>query len=145
MWKRHNTKKDVIDLLDAVGKYERATAYAFCLLQSETADNAEIRLGSDDAVAVWMDGKRVHHNPNDRPLILDQDVLEAYLKAGTNRCLVKVTQGVGNWAFSISIRALPVNRAVISGVVTDFAGKPVPDADVQMEQEDSQQESFFHQ
>ena len=33
-WRRFTTKRNIINLLDAVGNHENATAYAFCLLQS---------------------------------------------------------------------------------------------------------------
>ena len=49
-WKRHESKENVVDLLEAVGTYEHATAYAFCILQSEVAGEAEIHLGNDDGL-----------------------------------------------------------------------------------------------
>jgi len=33
-WKRYTAKGNIIDLIDAIGPYEYATAYAFCILQS---------------------------------------------------------------------------------------------------------------
>jgi len=131
-WKRYQSNVDIINLLDAVGNHEHATAYAFCVLQSETAGNAEISLGSDDGVVVWMDGKRVHHNPVNRPVTLDQDTFEVGLKAGANRCLVKVSNGVDGWGFAM--RALPPNRAVLSGIVANERGNPIPNASVRLEQ-----------
>ncbi|MCB0314243.1 MAG: hypothetical protein KDH84_13435, partial [Calditrichaeota bacterium] len=65
-------------------------------------------LGSDDGAAVWINGKRVHYNPADRSLFLDQDRFEADISAGSNRCLVKITQGLGQWRFAL--RAFPASR-----------------------------------
>ncbi len=135
-WKRYMSKGNIIDLLDAVGSYENATAYAFCLLQSETTGDARVHLGSDDGVAVWINGKQAHHNPVDRSLTLDEDSFEVNLKAGVNRCLIKVSQGVGLWG--IAMKVLPPNRAVISGILTDETGKPILDASVRLEKDDSE-------
>ena len=37
VWKWYKSEGDVINLLDAVGRYENATAYAFCALRSDAA------------------------------------------------------------------------------------------------------------
>ena len=133
-WKQYDSKADIIDLLDAVGDYENATAYAFCILQSEVAGDAQIYLGSDDGIAVWINGVQVHLFPGDRELSPDEDVFEADLKAGTNRCLVKVSNVLRNWGFTM--RALPPNRAIISGTITDGEGEPIAYAEVCLEQDE---------
>jgi len=132
-WKRYKSKVAIIDLLEAVGNYENATAYAFCEMLCEAEGDAEIYIGSDDGVAVWINGGQVHINPVNRPLTLDSDVFEVNLKAGVNRCLVKVSNGIGKWGFAV--RVLPPNRAVISGIITDPAGQPIPQAYVHLEQD----------
>ena len=143
-WKRYESEKDVVDLLDAVGVHEYATAYAFCVLQmreaiprigSEVAGDTEIRLGSDDGVAVWINGERVHLFPGERSLSRDQDVFEVNLKAGANRCLVKVFQRTQDWGFAMRVLVLPPSRAVISGTIADEKGNPITDADVRLEQD----------
>jgi serine phosphatase RsbU (regulator of sigma subunit) len=111
-WKHHQINGRVVDLLNVVGSYQYATAYAFCTLKSDFEGKNQILLGSDDGVAVWINGKRTHYKPAARPLLLDHDVFEADLKEGTNRCLVKVSQGIGNWGFAL--RALPHDRPLLS-------------------------------
>ena len=110
-WKRHQTNRSIVDLLIVVGNYDYATAYAFCNLKSNVEGKNQILLGSDDGVAVWINGKRAHYNDVARPLFLDHDVFEADLEEGTNRCLVKVSQGIGNWGFAM--RALLHNQPVL--------------------------------
>ena len=136
-WKRYKSKSDIINLVDAVGYHENATAYAFCVLQSEVADDIQIHLGSDDGVAVWINGERVHYNPIDRELLLDSDIFEVPIKAGANRCLVKVSQGFGEWEFAMRLAMLPPNRAVLSGTITDEAGQPISNAAVRLEDDAS--------
>ena len=122
-WILYKSEEDVVNLVDAVGSHEHATAYAFCVLHNETAGDAQIYLGSDDGVAVWINGEQAHHNPVARELVLDQDVFEVNLKAGANRCLIKVSNGVEAWGFAM--RVLPPDRAVISGTITDEEGEPI--------------------
>jgi serine phosphatase RsbU (regulator of sigma subunit) len=109
-WKRHQTNRSIVDLLNVVGNYHNATVYAYCTLKSNVEGKGQILLGSDDGVAVWINGKRAHYNPAARPLFLDHDVFEVELKEGTNRCLVKVSQGIGTWSFAM--RAFPHNQPV---------------------------------
>jgi len=110
-WKLHQTNRHIVDLLNVVGDYDYATAYAFCILKRNVVGKNQILLGSDDGVAVWINGKRDHYNPVSRSLFLDHDVFEADLKEGTNRCLVKVSQEIGNWSFAM--RTFPRNKPVL--------------------------------
>ena len=135
IWKRYTAKGNIIDLTDAVGNHENATAYAFCSLQSKTSGDAQIRLGFNDGVAVWINGQQVHLNP-DRSPSLDSDVFEVDLKAGANRCLVKVSNETSSWIFSM--RVLSTKRAVISGIITDENGNPIRNADVHLEQDEEE-------
>jgi len=132
-WKRYQSKTDIVSLLHAIGNHDHATAYLFCLLQSETSRDAVIFLGSDDGVSVSINGKKVHHHPAFRAVNYNQDVLSVRLKAGANRCLVKVFNGVENWAFVM--RAIPANQvAVVSGTVTTETETPIAGADVLLQQ-----------
>jgi len=110
-WRRHKTNRSILDLLNVIGNYQNTVAYAFCNIKSEVEAKTQILLGSDDGVAVWINGGRTHYNLTARPLFLDHDVFDADLKEGTNRCLVKISQGAGNWGFAM--RALPRNQPVI--------------------------------
>lgn len=79
-WKRYKSQTDVINLIDAIGKYDDAVAYAACNLvmvmgsvgakHSLNASNAspssplEMLLGADDGIKVWLNGKLIHTNPS---------------------------------------------------------------------------------
>ena len=134
-WQRYQTKGDIISLLDFVGEYKSTTAYAFCVLQSEAAGDAQIYLGSGCGVTVWINDKQVHSHPVGGYSILDKDVFEAHLKAGANRCLIKLSQGFTSLEFAVRMTTLHPNRSVISGTITDEKGKPIPNADVRLEQQ----------
>jgi len=137
-WKRYNSSSDIIDFLDAIGDYKNATAYAFCVLKSEVEGDAEIRLGSEFGFAAWINGKQVHSDYWGSRLIRDMFVFETHLKAGTNRCLIKVSHKSGNWRFRVRMTMLHPNRSVISGVVTDEKGKSIYKTDVRLKQDDSE-------
>lgn len=51
-WKRYASQTDVINLLDAVGKYEHAVAYAACVLVSPKDQPLEMILTHNDGVKV---------------------------------------------------------------------------------------------
>jgi serine phosphatase RsbU (regulator of sigma subunit) len=104
MWRLYTSKGNIIvDLLDAYGEREHATIYAFCTLQSETEDDVSIRLRHDDGAVVWINGQQVYNHPTYRELSRDAGVFEAKLKAGENRCLVKIAQDGGPWGFAMRI------------------------------------------
>lgn len=103
-WTRYRSKSDSVDLLSALGNYyENATAYAFCILQSETAGEFQISLGSDDGVAVFLNGKRVHYNDIVRGLVFHEDWFVVPLLAGKSRCLVKISSYAGLWEFATAV------------------------------------------
>jgi len=133
-WKRYKSKTNAVNLLDAVGDHKNVVAYAFCIIKSDTAGEALFYAGSDDGIAVWINGKMVHHNVAARALALDKDIFRADLKAGDNRCLVKVSQGTEAWGFALRVDVSPANPAVLSGTVTDETGQPVPNVAVYLEQ-----------
>lgn len=109
-WKRFCTNHSNIDLLDAIGPYENATAYAFCDINVDVDCQSQILVGIDDGVGVWINGKKVFNHPVTRWLFLDNDAFEADLKKGINRCLVKVSQGVLGWSFAM--RAFPAYESI---------------------------------
>jgi len=133
-WERYSSRKNIVDLMDAIGNHQFATAYAFCILQSETGGDGEIRLGNGaGAAAVWVNGEQTHTNA-DRLFTLDEDTFEVNVKVGANHCMIKVyREWYAEWFFAI--RVLPPDRAVISGIITDEKGKPMPDAHVRLDQD----------
>ena len=111
-WKRYQARGGIIDLADAIGDYELTTVYAFCVLYSEVACEAQILISSDDGAAVWINGEQVHNNPDAD--LGDEDVFEVSLRAGNNHCLIKICHGLGFWTFAMRVSMLPPKRAVIS-------------------------------
>ncbi|MBK9383712.1 MAG: c-type cytochrome [Planctomycetes bacterium] len=79
---------------------ENATAYLHTTFASRSAGAAELRVGSDDQVAVWLNGALVHRNEENRGLTPEQDRFRVELVEGENRLLFRVRNGGGDFALS---------------------------------------------
>jgi putative membrane-bound dehydrogenase-like protein len=79
--------------LRAIFNKEHISAYALTYVYSARPQKAEMLLGSDDTVRVWIDGRLVHEYATPRSAVPDQDRVTVALKEGWNRVLVKVVNG----------------------------------------------------
>lgn len=131
-WKRYKSEKDVVDMIDAVGNYEHVTAYVFCILECENEGDVQIYLANDDDAMVWIDGKQIFSDPGGNFIELDQHSFNVDLRAGNNRCLIKIANQEGRWRYAI--RILPTEYADISGTIKDENGEPAAKASVYLEQ-----------
>ncbi|MBN1511304.1 MAG: DUF5110 domain-containing protein [Phycisphaerae bacterium] len=106
-----------LDLLEFYGGFVGdAVAYGLTYLHAPEDMDAVLALGSDDGVAVWVNGQEVYRHMAARPYASRQDRVPVKLKAGTNTVLLKVNQGGGGWGFGAHIetadgRPLPQVRA----------------------------------
>jgi len=82
---------------------EWVLAYALIDVISPDDREAQLRIGSDDGVKVWLNGQVVWTNQAPRGLRLDEDVVPIALKQGNNRLLFKVDQGIGGWGLVVRI------------------------------------------
>jgi hypothetical protein len=101
----------MVDLERAIARQDNVGAYLYAEVTSDVARDVIFKIGSDDDVFVWLNGKQIHRNPVDRGWTVDQDQIPTRLEAGVNRILVKVLQGGGQWAVSVRI--------------TDKSGRPL--------------------
>jgi len=133
-WKRYRSESDIVSFTNAIGMHRHATACAFCVLKSDVAGDAQFYVGSDDGIAVWINGEKAHHNGAFRTIKLDEDVFEAPLNVGINHCLVKLYNITEDWALAVRATMLSPDRAVLSGTICDEAGTPVSSAYIHLEQ-----------
>ena len=90
----------------ANGNVDYHSSYALITLESAVPQNNTLmKVGSDDAIKVWLNGEVVHTNPVDRASRGFQDEFRVNLKQGDNLLLVKVSEGWGNWSMFVSIDA----------------------------------------
>ncbi len=100
-WKleRSDDIDGAIDLATLFDPHDNVCAYACADIEWPEEGEVLLRLGSDDGIAVWLNGEPVHENDVQRGLGVDQDEVRVRLLAGGNRILLKITQGGGGWEF----------------------------------------------
>jgi hypothetical protein len=112
-------KYGVLDLNEKVGRLKNACVYALAVVHAEKERPAEVRVGSPNAVAIFLNGKKLfgreeyHHGDQ-----LDYHTGRGLLKAGENAVVVKVCQNnqTDSWA----------QRWQFQARVCDATGGPIP-------------------
>ena len=102
-WKPIHTDdvQGIVDLVPQFDPHDNVVAYAYTEVTVPTDQGVTLKIGSDDAVRLWINDQLVHANNAYRPLTVDEDKAQAHLNTGTNRVLVKVVQGGGQWSFCL--------------------------------------------
>lgn len=104
-WKKFHSPdpQGAVDLTQAFGELSGKAVYAYAEITVEAAQEAVFKIGSDDGIAVWLNGQTVHANNAARPLVVDQDVVSVPLRAGKNTIIARIQQGSGSWGFCLRI------------------------------------------
>lgn len=91
-------------------KYKGAIAYAHTTFESSTAKDVQIRLGCINANKIWLNGQLLtRNNVYHANMVIDQYIVNASLKKGTNRILLKIAQNeqeeswAQRWQFQIRV------------------------------------------
>jgi hypothetical protein len=66
-------------------------------LKADQPELMPLRLGSDDTLSVWLNGKRLIHENYGRPCVVDSDEVELALKPGKNSLLIKICNGAADF------------------------------------------------
>jgi hypothetical protein len=101
-----------IDLQRSVEPNEWACAYALCYVKAPARTPAQLRVGSNDSIIVYLGGRKVLDRPGMRSARLDEDVVDITLPAGTTPILAKVCNAGFDWGFYLRF--------------TDRTGQPLP-------------------
>jgi hypothetical protein len=75
--------------------------YLFHEIEADEAVSLPISLGSDDSMAIWLNGRNILSKSAVRPAAPDQDFVTLDLKPGKNQLLVKVCNLGGEFSFYI--------------------------------------------
>ena len=111
-WSAHHTDDEYgnVDLNKALGKHMAVAAYALATFQSDRQQPIELRLGSESALKIWLNGKLLfsadvyHANGT-----MDQYVGRGELKPGRNTLLLKICQNnqtetwAQDWKFQLRV------------------------------------------
>jgi HEAT repeat protein len=102
------TNKDTPYLMEMdklFGGDDRA-AYLRTKVWSDKEQQAQLEIGSDDGIKVWLNGKVVHANNTTRGVNPGEDKAKVTLQQGWNQLLLKITQGGGEWSVCARLRQL---------------------------------------
>ncbi len=80
-----------------------AIVYAQAQVESQRDADVLLLFGSDDAAAVWVNGKEVHREHLHRPAQPGSDLMIVNLVKGRNDILVKVDQEGGDWGLYLQL------------------------------------------
>lgn len=75
-----------------------AVGYALTYVHSNVDREAMALMGSDDQIAVWVNGEEIHRHNAFRGATPDEDVAPCRLRRGWNEVLAKIGQNGGGWA-----------------------------------------------
>lgn len=78
-------------------------AYGLLSFQCPTAREAQLRIGTNEATKVWLNGEDVWIRNLRRGAIVDDDIIPVMLQEGKNTILMKVCQKIGEWGFYFRI------------------------------------------
>jgi len=96
--------KGTIDLVKLfVDNTDNKVAYAYSEWTTNQPSKTLALFGSDDAAAIWLDGRSIHRVIENRAIVTDNDRFDLALPAGTHRLLVKVDNGSGGWGFALRL------------------------------------------
>ena len=92
-----------LDLAEQFRPNTEVACYAYSTIDSPSARDIHLRIGTDDGCVVWLNGRRIYGTNAERGFVLDQDIVKARLKKGENALLVKVLQSGGGWEMCVRI------------------------------------------
>ncbi|HJZ94075.1 MAG TPA: VCBS repeat-containing protein [Gemmataceae bacterium] len=104
-WRKADFKDGAINNLAVFGKPELnndAVCYVARVIEATAATELSLSLGSDDGLAVFVNGERVLAENAQRACAPDQNRVTIRLKPGKNNLVLKITQWAGEWAFCYS-------------------------------------------
>ncbi len=106
----------IIDLKTEFGGGENVAVYAAAELTCAQETPVALLIGTNDGCEMWLNQVKVHEHPEGRSLNVDEDRVNAVLKAGANTLLIKVLQNGGSWAFCarvVSEDGSPIDTATL--------------------------------
>jgi alpha-mannosidase len=108
-------------------------AYAFTYLYAKESGKANLLLGSDDGIAVWLNGKEVWRNDIQRGHTASADKVSILLNKGWNRLLLKISQFEGGWQYSCSVESpMDITCSLINPKPTEWKGPDSYDTDLML-------------
>lgn len=102
-WLLYHSPREFIDFLWSDFNFpvrERCVVYAAFFVHSPGQQDVRLLVGSDDAIAVWCNGKVIHTADVVRGLVVDNDTTRLTLSAGWNTVVMKIANNEGGFGTS---------------------------------------------
>jgi putative membrane-bound dehydrogenase-like protein len=103
-----------VDLGRTYSHKDGLCAYAYAEIQSPADRAAQMAVGSDDTLTVWLNGKEVYKFSDSRGFDHEHARFDVTLKKGTNRVLIRCGNHGGPWQYSVAVTA-PADFAFLKG------------------------------
>ena len=102
-WREATAETDgMLDLRKNIGLDTNVVGYALSYVYAPKVTDTVLLLGSDEAVAVWLNGTEIHRKDGFRGVGPDSDTVPCQLQAGWNVVLCKT--GQNGWQWSLYLR-----------------------------------------
>ena len=100
IWKKYRAKDYYFDFNDFLGKEtENCVGYAVCYIHADREmKGVLLQTGSDDQAMIYLNGKEVLRQDEDRELDKDDDTAEVTLRKGENVLVFKVINEKEDWS-----------------------------------------------
>jgi len=105
-WKPNATPEwsGYVDLVNEFPEKDWTCAYAVCWVHvTQGPLSVEFRMGSNDSIKVFLNGKEVWNNKVLRGASPDEDIVPVVLPQGTSTVMLKIGQSGANWGFYFRI------------------------------------------
>ena len=91
-----------VDLGRIYNRNDNQSAFAVAEVVSPARRKAQLSIGSDDTLTVWLNGKQVFDLGGSRGFVAGQDKVEVELLEGVNRLAIRCGNGNGEWQFAVN-------------------------------------------
>jgi tetratricopeptide (TPR) repeat protein len=121
-------RRGIVDLDALCYPADQALAYAVTYVHVERPTPVALRIGSDEAVKLWVNERLVLSRDLRRTYASDQDSIGAVLQPGWTRVLLKVCDQTDAWQFRLRVTSpsggrAPVRFATLAEIPKLAAGK----------------------
>ena len=106
-WRRFRTDDvlALVDLAEIFGRRDAVCAFGLCYVHSPVEQAAELRVGRNDEMAVFLGGKEIWRKESGRMVVPDDEIIPITLPAGTTPLLIKVCNWARDWGFAARLTA----------------------------------------
>ncbi len=104
-----------VNLLALFSPSTNVAAYGYAEIEADQPRDAQLLVGSDDTLTIWVNGKKVHEFLGNRAWAHDQEKVSVKLDKGTNKLLIKCGNASGPWEFSVGVTADSEKYAFLKG------------------------------